>query len=499
MRWQPPAAALLLALASVAAAQVRISGVVTEQSESPTPVPVPEAFVLVRAGSPERNIAEAVTDSRGRYTLAGLPVGRLTLSVRAQSYYTVKAGDVEADSIARSCPQEGDCGGTSFKLARAAVVEGRLTDAFGDPLQDVEVELAPEGPQPADPMERMRRTVGGAVSDDRGYFRIWGVKPGRYELTAQQSRFGMPRPGAVEAHRQTIEIAPGETSYETPPITLGADAEVFSIRGTITGLDEDSAGRINIAISPEDENAGLWQRYETPNQGAFTISGLRKGRYVLQLADFRSGDREVRYLATVDVDHDIEGLELSPQPPSGIRGSVEFVDSPPTNLYVALTRPGRMFFGRAMIEVKGPDYEFENVGVAPGEYELHLQHPDYYLVDEPAVIVALGRVQDMVLRVSNVRSTVRGVARLAAGEQREPGAHFTVGLRGERGRHKIQADDSGAFIFEKLIPGDYEIAAWEDPDVDVHDDAAWSRAGENVKRLAIEAGFETEVDLTVTR
>ena len=38
--------------------------------------------------------------------------------------------------------------------------------------------------------DRMRRASGHATSDDRGYFRIWDVKPGRYELVLRQFGFG---------------------------------------------------------------------------------------------------------------------------------------------------------------------------------------------------------------------------------------------------------------------------------------------------------------------
>ncbi len=490
------AACLVAALDS--AAQVQVSGSVGERDDSGELKPVAEAYVLARAGSPEAVVAEAVTDARGRYRLAGLPLGRVALAVDAQGYYTVRAGELDSETIARSCRQEGDCGQTDFELARAAVVEGELADAYGDPVQGVEIALTPEGAaERGSPMARMMGATG-AVSDDRGRFRVWGVKPGRYELTALKRPFGPPGGPPVQTHKQTIEIGPRQQRFETR-ITLRGDGEIFQVRGTLSGVDPDQLQTSGITVLPIGENADYWMRYERVQDGKFSITGLGRGDYVLRLADDSADGRRWIYLDTVHVDRDITGLALSPQPPTGVRGRIEFVDSPPANQYLAFTRSDSPFSSLDGIEVTGPDYAFEHAGLAPAEYELVVRDQDYYLVDNPRLAITFGRVQELTLRVSNQRSAVRGTVRLASGETRQAAAHFTVGLRGERGRHGVQSDDAGAFVFEKLVPGEYEIAAWAAPDADVHDDERWRRAGDDVKRLVLEPGFETEIDLTVSQ
>jgi hypothetical protein len=59
----------------------------------------------------------------------------------------------------------------------------------------------------------------------------------------------------------------------------------------------------------------------------------------------------------------------------------------------------------------------------------------------------------------------------------------------------MQADEDGRFVFDKLPPGDYEVAAWPKPDVDVENDDAWSNVG-SVNKVQLEAGFDVEVNLT---
>jgi hypothetical protein len=429
-----------------------------------------------------------------------LPASRITLSVQGQGYYTLKAGGLESESITRSCPQAGDCGATDFEVARAAVVEGWLTDAFGDPLQDVSLALTPDSaPESADPMERFRAMAGRDESDDRGYFRIWGLRPGRYRLTATQRTMGPPG-GQMAEETRLIEIAPGQTEVETRFSLSGSNVDVFSVSGSVSGVKGGEQGRLGIAVQPafEDSNGFGWMRFETLHDGKFRIGGLQKGRYVLRLGDFAQGVRKLTYLETLSIDHDLTDVVLSPKPPTGIRGRVEFVEAPAVYLVLSAGPAGRAQFGRDPIEVKPPDYTFEHTGMPPGEYELVTPGGNYYLVDRVTFTVAVGAVREITVKVSNQRSAVRGSVRLAGGADRQAAANFTVGLRGDRGRHKVRADDSGGFVFEKLIPGDYEIAAWEALDVNVEDEDAWRGAGENVKRLVVEPGFETEVDLTVT-
>src|SRR5690606_25668305 len=138
----PQTIAMGLFIAATAAAQSRVSGVVTTRDGSSTMQPVADAFVIARTGEHgERTVATTQTDKQGRYTLEGLPAGRVMLSVEAQGYYVASAGGVESTSIARTCPADGECPQTDFELAKTGVVEVWVTDAFGDPIQGIEIRI----------------------------------------------------------------------------------------------------------------------------------------------------------------------------------------------------------------------------------------------------------------------------------------------------------------------------------------------------------------------
>jgi len=491
----------VLLLVSNAAAQSRLTGTVTLLEDSKS-TPLPDALVLARSGAPAEVVAAASTDSRGRYSLTGLPAGSITLSVEAAGHYALKAGGLESETIVRSCPTSGECPSTDFELARAGVVEGWLTDPVGDPLPDAALELVPaELSQDAEPQARRSRMAGQAFSDDRGYFRIWGLRPGRYRL--QVNRFapsffsgafsggGTP---PTEILRE-VEITPGAEPLE---LHLGIErkpaAETFPVSGVISGL-EPGEGRVALQVQPLETSGPLNFNFPV-RDGAFQIPSLARGRYLFRLRRFQAGPPQARLLGEVEVSQQITDLQLAVQPPTGIRGRIEFVDAPPTRLGVRLTsRQGLGMPEFALAEA--PDYVFENGGLAPGVWKLDLQG-EYFLLEEAEATVSAGGLTEVALRVSNQRSTVSGVARLDAAGAREAAAHFTVAARGPRGRLKVQCDDDGRFSLPGLIPGEYEIAAWSRPDVDIDDEQAWEQARANLKKLTIELGFDIELDLTVT-
>ena len=482
-----------------------LTGTVSEQDGSDT-VPLPGAYVQVKAGSPERVVAQAETDSRGRYLIEDVPEGRVTLAVAAAGYYTLKAGGLDSETITRTCPPAGECGSVDFLAARAGVLEGYLNDDFGGPVQGVEVTLTPAPGAPTERLGRGRaggRAAGRAVSDDRGYFRIWGLKPGRYLFEARM-RFLFPRwLPKFRLDAREVEIAAGGEPREVS-FQLRGDAGVFSISGIVEGLADEESGPNFIGIRPKATRGGdLWAMFTGAREGKFRIDGLEKGDYVLQAGrDSSSNTREFRLLAVLTVDRDLMDLRLRPAPPTGVRGRVAFVDGEKSNLNVRIYPRGFEPGAWEYLRVEGPDYTFEHGGLPPGEYSASLRPGDRYLVEDYAFTVHPGSMTDLEMAVSSEFAKVRGTVRLSGGggrSSRPAGAHFLVGLRGGRGSFSSAADENGVFAFDKVIPGEYRIAAWRDPDTDVSDEEAWAEASAAVRTITVEAGFEMEVDLTAER
>ena len=114
------------------------------------------------------------------------------------------------------------------------------------------------------------------------------------------------------------------------------------------------------------------------------------------------------------------------------------------------------------------DPGFQAAGLVPGSYQVQVHASALYVKD--------------VLR--NGRSVPSGELAISAGENRveivlagdhgrvfgtirEPGtgdplALARVALRGASRLRSQQADQMGAFLFDKVIPGEYQICAWSD-------------------------------------
>ncbi|MEZ5315964.1 MAG: carboxypeptidase-like regulatory domain-containing protein [Vicinamibacterales bacterium] len=172
-----------------------ILGVVTE---SGTGQPVGD--VRVRAtGSAVRGSQTAITDEDGRFAFAGLAEGTVTLSASKAGYVGVSYG--------QSSPRAGRTGtpiaiaaGQSirdlkFEIPKGGVITGLVFDeknrpSVGTPVRVMRWTMSTGEPTLA--------SAGSATTDDRGMYRVYGLPPGEYLVSA------MPR---TQMPAQTVESA----------------------------------------------------------------------------------------------------------------------------------------------------------------------------------------------------------------------------------------------------------------------------------------------------
>ena len=147
--------------------------------------PVRKAQVRLTAASP-RQTRTTVSDADGRFSFAQLPAGDYTLVAAKPGYLDMTFGarrpgpGVPGTTITLGAGQQ--ITDLAFRLPRGGVIAGIVTDEFGDPAFGVPVRAMrfgyANGIRVAEPVPSM------VVTDDLGGYRIAGLLPGEYVVSA---------------------------------------------------------------------------------------------------------------------------------------------------------------------------------------------------------------------------------------------------------------------------------------------------------------------------
>ena len=244
------------------------------------------------------------TDGDGRYDIASLPAGRYQLYVSKAGYVALEYGQARPfeagkplDLAAAQSLEKID-----FSLPRGSVITGRITDEFGDPVTDVQVQAMryqfTNGERQLVNAGRMSTT------DDLGQFRVFGLMPGDYVVRASlrsnnaatsaanaaegpQGYPGTYYPGVTDvAQAQTVTVAMGqELSAVAFPLV---PARLSRISGTATSSEgRPLAGAVVVLRSTGGAAAGARLNIGGGNQvrpdGTFRLINVPPGDYILDV------------------------------------------------------------------------------------------------------------------------------------------------------------------------------------------------------------------------
>jgi hypothetical protein len=345
----------------------------------------------IRLFSPElRENRVATTDRMGMYELADLPAGRYQLTATKGSFVQLQYG--QSRPFEPGKPLEIGDGQTiekiDFALPRGAVISGRVFDEFGEPMTDVRVaamryqfiqgrrQLVPAG-----------RT---ATTDDVGEYRVFGLPPGQYYLsallqtanaldvvTADRSGYAPTYyPGTAnvsEAQRLTIEIGQTQSGVD---LTL-LPTRLARLTGTV--IDADGKPLSGGMLMMLQTGGGMFMTGFGGGQikpdGSFTISNVAPGEYTLVALNpqggFVSTGMPEQIAANVTVaGEDINGLRLAGVKPSTMRGRILLPQAAagsirPATLQVSASGAQPTPFGGAGVGRVNDDLTFE-MKVQPG-------------------------------------------------------------------------------------------------------------------------------------
>ena len=263
----------------------------------------------VRISSPDIGTKTALTDAQGRYEFSELPAGRFTLTVSKAGFVTMQYGQTHPFESGRpiDLADAQALDKVDVALPRGSVLAGRILDEFGDPVAEANVSAMRT--QYVNGRRRMVPAGRNSTTNDLGQFRIYGLPPGEYYVTATLrsmdsmvfDMLGASAGGPVGSNQNSGYAAtyyPGTANpSEAQRVSLDIGQELSSvdvqlqpvrlarITGTVTGSDGRPMAGAMVMLMPTNKDAvqllpGGTSR--TDKDGNFTLSGVAPGDYTLQ-------------------------------------------------------------------------------------------------------------------------------------------------------------------------------------------------------------------------
>lgn len=282
---------------------------------------------------------KTVTDEEGIFRFNDVPTGRYEVSPFAPalviSSESKSSGDEQTITVSEGKTTEG----VNFALSRGGVITGRVTDAEGRPVIRETISL-----NGADDNESARawqpKNSDMLMTDDRGIYRIYGLPPGRYIVSAGGNARGVFR--ALTGGRNTTHTYhPGvidRAKAKVVEVTAGGEAGSIDIKLSPAAKGPYASGRVideagnpvpNVMVTAmpgSGEGAGMLYSggfTASSAKGEFRFDNLHPGKYraIAQIVG-QDSDFYAEPLPFEVKNEDVKGLEIRLQRGSSISGIV---------------------------------------------------------------------------------------------------------------------------------------------------------------------------------
>jgi len=452
------------------------------------------------------------TDNEGHFEMKQIEAGRYEFFAShigyLEQHYQAK-GTEGGEGAMLSLVSGQEVGDVLFRMVRAGAITGKVVDDGGEPMMGVNVsvlhkpteeERESEGPRG----KKLEMTSVSVVqTDDRGEYRIFGLKPGEYFVKAADNAeslyfFGQMEEGSDgrvlrELGSQYAPLYyPGVLQMDqAQAVTLRAGDEMqadFSMRrvklvevaGRVIGPDGSPAVRAFVQLSqPGVSDWGGELGSGTDSKGEFSIKGVSPGSYIVS-AGIRDKDKFYNTQQKIEVgEAKIDFVMLTLAGGATIHGRVATaagtsLSSGRVMVHLESTAAdGDAGFGYTEVNKDG---SFELDGVADGSYALaaggleqgwfvksaHLGSEDVLLkgvqIENGAVAGHLeivvssdGAQIEGTVTDSDQNQPLSGVQLRAKPEPETDYNHF-------RSR-QAATDQNGHFVLKDIPPGKYRVSA----------------------------------------
>jgi hypothetical protein len=274
------------------------------------------------------------TDDDGRYEFTQLLAGRYGLKASKGGYVEVEFGQRRPFEKGRpiEIADRQVLDRVDITLPPGGVLTGTVTDETGEPVARASVQLARYRY-----FNGKRRLVGnyGDSTDDRGEFRIFGIPPAEYLLSASFSDAGDRSTDQVKYVRTFYPRTASPSEAQRITVKVGAVLSGLSVAlqrqrsasvsGVVRSTIPSPFGFVLARSTDGDDSDSHFGVVDS--RGAFSITGLLPGSYVIEAQNPFGKERaslDVKVGAT-----DVTGLVLTMSAGAGARGHIRFESGTP--------------------------------------------------------------------------------------------------------------------------------------------------------------------------
>ncbi len=435
------------------------------QALDPSNQPVVGARVTVEPAQPTDEIERwqrlqddpvertASTDSSGRFEVAGLPEGRIDLTVEAFGWATARVPGIAVER------QRGVADLGTVILRREAKIVGRVQDGDGNPVSGATLTIVPDDPILALAASDGTRgsTEPDALSDSDGRFEIGGLARGqRVKLRVDCSGFGLLVLPAVRAGGDPVVATLSRTRALAGRVS-GSDGS--SISGALVRVDTLEALRVAGAqFINATRPSSLSGR--SGEDGRFVLRGLDPGRLRLHVTASGWQSRTLSVTLPAGDEGASDELEVVLDPAATVVGLVRDADGEPV-VGAEIRRaepdppPGVLSF-RAPLATADGDGRYRVGDVEPGHLILEARHPE--------LGVARGEIQALPgeNHLDFQLEAERSLAGMVVDSTGTPVDGALITASSAQVSHDPPAVRSGAggrFHFPAMIRGSYNVSA----------------------------------------
>ena len=478
-----------------------VSGMVVKLAGS---APLKSARVVLNGVEDATRAYAANTDAGGRFLLKNVQPGHYRLIVTRSGFVSQEYGQKtpnDPGSILTLAPSQ-QVKDLLFRLIPWGVIAGRILNEDGEPFPWIQVtalrEAYTEGKRKLWPEAQ-------ETTNDLGEYRLFGLRPGRYFVSATYSTKNQSvvetneaspiednaaegyvptyYPGSPDpAKAATITVKPGD---EIPSVDiLLQPVSAYKIRGRIYNTITHRPGKdVSIMMLPRNSRvAGSIFDFEPIVQdkdGSFVLNGILPGSYTLSAFWFDEGKS---YVAKQNIEvgnADVEGVTLTISPGTSINGRVIWdgkpsLESDELSISPYSTEQGIDFGGAARV---APNGAFTLKDVSEDTYHLsvngmskdsYIKAVRYGTADALYDGFAVQRGTDASLEVTLSSRGARVQGTVADADGLPLAGVWAVLVPEEAHRSQMQmfkvatTDQYGHFELRGVPPGDYKLFSWEE-------------------------------------